>query len=45
MKTETVKYQATDIELEGYIAYPDEEKAPLVLIAHTWAGKDDFVHE
>ena len=45
MKTETVKYQATDIELEGYIAYTDEEKAPLVLIAHTWAGKDDFVHE
>ncbi len=45
MKTETVNYQATDIELKGYIAYPDEEKAPLVLIAHTWAGKDDFVHE
>ena len=45
MKTETVNYQATDIELKGYIAYPDEEQAPLVLIAHTWAGKDDFVHE
>ena len=45
MKTETVNYQATDIELKGYIAYPDEEKAPLVLIVHTWAGKDDFVHE
>ena len=45
MKTETVNYQATDIELKGYIAYPDEEKAPLVLIAHTWTGKDDFVHE
>ena len=45
MKTEIVNYQATDIELKGYIAYPDEEKAPLVLIVHTWAGKDDFVHE
>ena len=45
MKTETVNYQAADIELKGYLAYPDEEKAPLVLIAHTWAGKDDFVHE
>ena len=45
MKTETVNYQTADIELEGYLAYPDEEKAPLVLIAHTWAGKDDFVHE
>ena len=28
MKTETVNYQATDIELEGYLAYPDEEKSP-----------------
>ena len=45
MKTETVIYQAADIELKGYLAFPDEEKAPLVLIAHTWAGKDDFVHE
>ena len=45
MKTETVNYQAADIELKGYLAYPDDEKAPLVLIAHTWAGKDDFVHE
>ena len=45
MKTETVNYQAADIELKGYLAFPDEEKAPLVLIAHTWAGKDDFVHE
>ena len=45
MKTETVNYQAADIELKGYLAFPDEEKAPLVLIVHTWAGKDDFVHE
>ena len=22
-----------------------KKKAPLVLIAHTWAGKDNFVHE
>ena len=45
MKTEKVKYQATNVELEGYVAYPNSENAPLVLIAHTWAGKDDFVHQ
>ena len=33
MKTEKVKYQATNVELEGYVAYPNSENAPLVLIA------------
>ena len=45
MNTQTVNYQATNVQLEGYVAFPDEEKAPLVLIAHTWAGKDEFVHK
>ena len=45
MKTETVNYQAKNIDLKGYVAYPDDDNAPLVLIAHTWAGKDEFVHK
>ena len=45
MKTETVNYQAENIDLKGYVAFPDEDNAPLVLIAHTWAGKDEFVHK
>ena len=45
MKTETVNYQAKNIDLKGYVAYPDNDNAPLVLIAHTWAGKDEFVHK
>ncbi len=45
MKTEIVNYQAKNIDLKGYVAFPDEENAPLVLIAHTWAGKDEFVHQ
>ena len=45
MKTETVNYQAKNIDLEGYVAFPDAKNAPLVLIAHTWAGKDEFVHQ
>ena len=45
MKTEIVNYQAKNIDLKGYVAFPDAENAPLVLIAHTWAGKDEFVHQ
>ena len=45
MKTETVNYQAKNIDLKGYVAFPDVENAPLVLIVHTWAGKDEFVHQ
>ena len=45
MKTEIVNYQAKNIDLKGYVAFPDAENAPLVLIVHTWAGKDEFVHQ
>ena len=45
MKTEIVNYQAKNVDLKGYVAFPDAENAPLVLIAHTWAGKDEFVHQ
>lgn len=44
MKTELVNYES-DISLKGYLAYEGEEKKPLVLVVHTWAGKDDFVHK
>ena len=44
MKTELVNYES-DINLKGYLAYEGEEKKPLVLVVHTWAGKDDFVHK
>ena len=30
MKTETVNYQAKNIDLKGYVAFPDDENAPLV---------------
>ena len=44
MKTELVNYES-DINLKGYLAYKEgEEKKPLILVVHTWAGKDDFVH-
>ena len=45
MKTETIKYRSTGEDLEGYVAFPENDSAPLVLVAHTWAGKDNFVHK
>tara|TARA_B110000014_G_scaffold264187_1_gene263929 strand:- start:32552 stop:33256 length:705 start_codon:yes stop_codon:yes gene_type:complete len=45
MKTEELHYKCKDKNMIGYVAYPDKKNTPLVLIAHTWAGKDSFVHD
>ena len=45
MRIEKVNYQAENVDLEGYVAFPEVDNAPLVLVAHTWAGKDQFVHQ
>ena len=45
MRIERVNYQAENVDLEGYVAFPEVDNAPLVLVAHTWAGKDQFVHQ
>ncbi len=45
MKTEEITYQYEDKDYLGFVAYPEKEIAPLVLIAHTWAGRDPFVEE
>ena len=45
MKTEQIQYKVKDINMLGYVAYPEKKDSPLVLIAHTWAGKDSFVHD
>jgi len=45
MKSEEIHYSCKDETMIGYAAYPDRDLAPLILIAHTWAGKDNFVHE
>ena len=43
MKTEEINYSVDNKNFKAYVAYPEKEEAPLVLIAHTWAGRDDFV--
>ncbi len=45
MNTEEITYQYEDKNYKGFVAYPEKELAPLVLIAHTWAGRDSFVEE
>ncbi|AAO90632.2 dienelactone hydrolase family protein [Coxiella burnetii] len=47
MHTETIDYRDGDAVLQAYVAYDKttKEKRPLVLIAHAWAGRDEFVEE
>ena len=47
MNAETIDYRDGDTQLEAYVAYNNiiKKKRPTVLIAHTWAGRDDFVEE
>lgn len=44
MATKHIEYNVDDSIFEGYFAYDDnvKEKRPLILIAHAWAGRDDF---
>ena len=45
MKTEEIAYQHEDTNYIGFVAYPEKDLAPLVLIAPSWAGRDSFVEE
>lgn len=45
MKTEKITYQSGDQSFEGFLAQPEGDSNPCVLIAHTWAGRDAFVEE
>ena len=45
MKTQEINYSLGDQNFKAYVAHPELDKAPLILIAHTWAGRDDFVEE
>ena len=43
MKTEEVNYLVQDKQFKAFVAYPEQQNSPLVLIVHTWAGRDEFV--
>ncbi|MBS0650023.1 MAG: dienelactone hydrolase family protein [Verrucomicrobia bacterium] len=43
MLTETISYQDNGVELEGFAAFADAQKRPLVVLCHAWRGRDEFV--
>ena len=45
MKTENINYSFDQQNYATFVAYPEEDNAPLILIAHAWGGRDDFVEE
>ena len=45
MKTEKITYRSGENSFEGFLAQPEGDSNPCVLIAHTWAGRDAFVEE
>ena len=45
MEEKRVEYTHDGVTLEGYVAYPDEQNRPAILIVHGWRGRDDFVLE
>lgn len=45
IKTNYIPYKEKDADLEGFLAYSKEEKCPLVILCHAWAGRDDFILE
>ena len=45
MKTENINYSFDQQNYATFVAYPEKDNAPLILIAHAWGGRDDFVEE
>lgn len=45
MKTEFIPYNDNGVELEGFSAHPSEEKRPVVILCHAWAGRDPYIME
>lgn len=45
MHTIKIPYQDQEVDLEAFVAYPSEEKRPVVILCHAWKGKDDFICE
>lgn len=43
MRTTVVPYQDNGVDLEGFAAYPDKGKQPLVILCHAWKGRDEFI--
>ncbi len=45
MHCTAIPYRDHDIDLEAFVAYPNEGKHPLVILCHAWKGRDEFICE
>lgn len=45
MHTEFISYKEGGQDLEAFVAYPAKEKRPLVILCHSWSGRDDYIME
>lgn len=52
MHTTVISYHDNGVELEGFVAFPEEKKHlleekkyPLVILCHAWRGRDEFICE
>lgn len=43
MNKQTVSYQDQEVILEGFAAYLNKNKQPLVILCHGWKGRDEFI--
>jgi dienelactone hydrolase len=43
MHTTLIPYTETATPLEAFVAYPTQERRPLVLLCHSWKGRDSFI--
>lgn len=45
MNAINIPYHDKGTKLEGFVAYPSEEKRPVVILCHAWKGRDEFICE
>lgn len=45
MHSKVIPYVDHETSLEGFVAYPNENKSPLVILCHAWKGRDEFICE
>lgn len=45
MRTTVIPYHDNGVDLEGFVAFPEKRKCPLVILCHAWKGRDEFICE
>lgn len=45
MPIQHIPYYDEELLLEAFVAYPAEEKRPVVILCHAWRGRDEFICE